>query len=121
MGSLFAGTYESPPPVIILKRSQVPAAYHYLFGDRDEAEFKEYRGMGSEGAIREGERIRAESEFHDSRPNTAVVPEGVEGYVPVTGSVEDLVNKLLGGLKSGRRRLFSPTFDGRLRPGLAER
>jgi len=101
MGSLFAGTDESPGEVIPLKRSQVPATYHYLFGDREEGGFKEYRGMGSRGAIREGERIRAEGEFHDHRPNAAVVPEGVEGYVPVTGSVEDLVDNLLGGLKSG--------------------
>src|SRR5216684_2953778 len=73
IGSLFAGTEESPGETI-------------LYQGRT---FKSYRGMGSTGAMEEGAE-RGKS-----------VPEGVEGRVPYKGSLGALTDQLVGGLKSG--------------------
>ena len=90
IGSLFAGTDESPGEVI-------------LYQGRS---FKEYRGMGSIGAMRKGSRDRY---FQDEFELNAVtgegtdklVPEGIEGRVAHKGSVAAMVHQLVGGLRAG--------------------
>jgi IMP dehydrogenase len=83
IGSLFAGTEESPGEVI-------------LFQGRN---FKTYRGMGSIGAMKKGssDRYSQEGTVSDSK----YVPEGVEGRVAYKGTVADMVTQLVGGLRSG--------------------
>ncbi|HUD71521.1 MAG TPA: IMP dehydrogenase [Dongiaceae bacterium] len=83
IGSLFAGTEESPGETI-------------LYQGRT---FKAYRGMGSIGAMRKGsaDRYFQESEAGDDK----LVPEGIEGMVPYKGSLQVLVPQLVGGLRAG--------------------
>src|SRR6186713_3038627 len=85
IGSLFAGTDESPGEII-------------LFQGRS---FKEYRGMGSLGAMRRGSRDRYfQDEFDlDASPDSAekLVPEGIEGRVAHKGSVAAMMLQLTGG------------------------
>lgn len=83
IGSLFAGTAESPGEMI-------------LFQGRT---FKSYRGMGSIGAMKKGssDRYSQEGTVNDSK----YVPEGIEGRVAYKGTLSDMVTQLVGGLKSG--------------------
>ena len=83
IGSLFAGTEESPGEKI-------------LYQGRS---YKEYRGMGSIGAMSDGssDRYFQERGLNESK----LVPEGVEARIPYRGSVEFTVHQLLGGLKAG--------------------
>ncbi len=83
IGSLFAGTEESPGELI-------------LFQGRS---FKAYRGMGSIGAMREGSRDRYAQETTDVE--SKLVPEGIEGRVPYKGTLADMVTQLIGGLRAG--------------------
>jgi IMP dehydrogenase len=97
IGSLFAGTDESPGELI-------------LYQGRS---FKSYRGMGSLGAMVQGssERYFQSTEEESSAANAAqngesnrldkLVPEGIEGRVPYRGSVSMIVYQMVGGLKSG--------------------
>jgi IMP dehydrogenase len=89
IGSLFAGTDESPGEMI-------------LYQGRS---FKEYRGMGSLGAMRRGSRDRYfQDEFDlDASPESAekLVPEGIEGRVAHKGSVAAMIHQLVGGLRAG--------------------
>lgn len=80
IGSLFAGTDESPGETI-------------LYQGRI---FKSYRGMGSVGAMAAGSADR-----YGQNNNGKLVPEGIEGRVPSKGKLSDLVFQLVGGLKSG--------------------
>ncbi len=80
IGSLFAGTDESPGETI-------------LFQGRT---FKSYRGMGSMGAMTQGS-----SDRYSQDPNGKLVPEGIEGRVPYKGPVADLTYQLVGGLRAG--------------------
>ncbi len=83
IGSLFAGTDESPGETI-------------LYQGRT---FKAYRGMGSLGAMRDGSRDRYFQEAEaDARK---LVPEGIEGMVPFKGALAHLIDQLVGGLRSG--------------------
>ena len=82
IGSLFAGTEESPGETI-------------LFQGRT---FKSYRGMGSTGAMEAGSADRYAQEAAERGKS---VPEGVEGRVPHKGPLGGLVDQLVGGLKSG--------------------
>jgi len=83
IGSLFAGTDESPGEVI-------------LYQGRS---YKVYRGMGSLGAMAEGSKDRY---FQgDVEDNRKLVPEGIEGRVPYRGSLSSSIHQLLGGLRSG--------------------
>ena len=82
IGSLFAGTDESPGEVI-------------LFQGRT---YKSYRGMGSLGAMQEGSSDRYSQE--GAQPSK-LVPEGVEGRVTHKGPLSSLVTQLVGGLRSG--------------------
>ncbi len=83
IGSLFAGTDESPGEVV-------------LYQGRS---YKIYRGMGSIGAMSAGSRDRY---FQgDVEEAAKLVPEGIEGRVPYRGSLSSSVHQLLGGLRSG--------------------
>jgi IMP dehydrogenase len=88
IGNLFAGTDESPGEII-------------LYQGRS---FKEYRGMGSMGAMRRGSRDRYfQDEFDLDAPGGTekLVPEGIEGRVAHKGSVAAMVHQLVGGLRAG--------------------
>jgi len=83
IGSLFAGLKESPGQLVIYKGRQ----------------FKEYRGMGSLGAMVKGSAERyGQSSSTEARK---LVPEGVEGRVPYRGTLGDFVYQLVGGLRAG--------------------
>jgi len=83
LGSLFAGLKESPGQLVIYKGRQ----------------FKEYRGMGSLGAMVKGSAERYGQE--SSAEKEKLVPEGVEGRVPYRGTLDDFVYQLVGGLRAG--------------------
>lgn len=80
IGSLFAGTDESPGETI-------------LYQGRT---FKSYRGMGSMGAMSQGG-----AERYAQDPNAKLVPEGIEGRVDYKGPLSEMVYQLVGGLRSG--------------------
>lgn len=103
MGSFFAAAKEAPGKKVMLTRAQVPHRFQSIFqNEKPEYEFKEYRGMGSVGAMRKGAAIKSEDEFHGKNYNDRVlVAEGVEGLVPVKGSVQQIVEQAIGGMKSG--------------------
>jgi IMP dehydrogenase len=82
IGSLFAGTEESPGETI-------------LFQGRT---YKLYRGMGSIEAMKEGSRDRY---FQGDEPDMKLVPEGIEGRVSYKGSLAFNIHQLVGGLKAG--------------------
>jgi len=82
LGSLFAGTEESPGEI-------------ELYQGRS---YKSYRGMGSLGAMQKG---AADRYFQDSEMNVdKLVPEGVEGRVPYKGSVVSVIQQLTGGVRA---------------------
>lgn len=103
MGSYFASAEESPGVVKQFKRSQVPHRFQSIFNHTQKTfKFKEYRGMGSDAAMKKGAKIKAEDEFHgNSYGKRALIAEGVEGLVPVKGTVAELVEQAVGGIKSG--------------------
>lgn len=104
MGSFFASALESPGKVHTLSREQVPHRFQSIFKqDVQEYKFKEYRGMGSIGAMKQGAKIKSEDEFHGKSyyKDRVLVAEGVEGLVPVKGTVRELVEQSIGGIKSG--------------------
>ncbi|SDX27366.1 inosine-5'-monophosphate dehydrogenase [Marininema mesophilum] len=80
MGSMFAGTEESPGETEIYQGRQ----------------FKVYRGMGSIGAMKAGSKDRY---FQENEQK--LVPEGIEGRVPYKGPLADTVYQLMGGLRAG--------------------
>ena len=83
IGSLFAGLKESPGQLVIYKGRQ----------------FKEYRGMGSLGAMVKGSADRYGQKSSTQRDK--LVPEGVEGRVPYRGELSDFIYQLVGGLRAG--------------------
>jgi len=88
IGNLFAGTDESPGELI-------------LFQGRS---YKDYRGMGSIGAMRRGSRERYFQDEFDLKGGHAaekLVPEGIEGRVAHKGSVAAMIHQLVGGLRAG--------------------
>ena len=88
IGNLFAGTDESPGEMI-------------LYQGRS---FKEYRGMGSIGAMRRGSRDRYfqdDFELEAAGGTEKLVPEGIEGRVAHKGSVAAMIHQLVGGLRAG--------------------
>jgi IMP dehydrogenase len=103
MGSFFAATEEAPGKTILLHRDNVPRRFQSIFQkDKDEYLFKEYRGMGSIGAMEKGTEIKSEDEFHGKNyTDRVLVAEGVEGLVPVKGSAQRIVDQALGGIRSG--------------------
>jgi len=128
MGSFFASCAESPGKVVQLTKSLVPSRFKSIFGKQSVAlveyihnnggvvevtpeklekveevyYFKEYRGMGSVGAMQHGASIKSEDEFHGkSYKEKTLVAEGVEGLVPIKGTVKELLDQSIGGIKSG--------------------
>ncbi|HYX48590.1 MAG TPA: IMP dehydrogenase [Ktedonobacteraceae bacterium] len=103
MGSFFAAAEEAPGKTVSLKRDQVPQRFRSIFQtNKNEYLFKEYRGMGSVGAMKRGGEVHSEDEFHGkSYEDGVLVAEGVEGLVPVKATVQVLVDQALGGIRSG--------------------
>ena len=105
MGSIFAQTTEAPGKVIFLDKDQVPSRFKSIWNYKKASKypFKEYRGMGSVGAMEKGIKIKSEGEFHNKKykKKEHLIAEGIEGLVPVKGSVDELVEQLIGGVKSG--------------------
>jgi IMP dehydrogenase len=90
IGSLFAGTEESPGEMI-------------LYQGRS---YKSYRGMGSLGAMGQGSRDRyGQADVKDANK---LVPEGIEGQVPYKGSLSFNIHQLVGGLRAGMGYLGCP-------------
>lgn len=96
IGSLFAGTEESPGETVIYKGRS----------------FKVYRGMGSLGAMAAGSKDRYFQE--DSKK---FVPEGVEGRVPYRGPLRETIYQMVGGLKAGMGYCGTPTIEDLKRNG----
>ena len=92
LGSLFAGTEESPGEMILWEGRS----------------YKAYRGMGSVAAMKTGSKDRY---FQSKSSNKKLVPEGIEGMVPFKGPVGDTVHQLLGGLKSSMGYCGSKTIE----------
>lgn len=93
IGSLFAGTEESPGEVV-------------LFQGRS---YKTYRGMGSVGAMARGSADRYFQE--EVADKLKLVPEGVEGRVPFKGSVTGVIHQLVGGLKAAMGYTGNATLE----------
>jgi len=92
IGSLFAGTEESPGDTV-------------LYQGRT---YKSYRGMGSIGAMKEGSKDRYfQSDVGD---DVKLVPEGIEGMVPLRGPLSANIHQLIGGLRSGMGYTGSATI-----------
>ena len=83
MGSVFAGTEESPGETIIYEGRK----------------FKQYRGMGSIGAMSQGSGDRYFQDVEDDVKK--FVPEGIEGRVAYKGNLSEIVYQYVGGLRSG--------------------
>jgi len=103
MGSYFAGALESPGKIHELTQAQVPARFKSSLSKKQETYiFKEYRGMGSVAAMEEGARIKSEDEFHGkSYKDRVLVAEGVESLTPVKGSLKEILDQTIGGIRSG--------------------
>jgi len=103
MGSFFASCEEAPGKKVLLKKEHVPLRFKDILKiEKEEYMFKSYRGMGSVGAMQQGAKIKSEGEFHGkSYSDRALVAEGVEGLVPIKGTVEELLEQAIGGIKSG--------------------
>ncbi len=94
LGSALAGTYEAPGETIIYNGRQ----------------FKEYRGMGSIGAMNKGSTDRY---FQEGTAADKLVPEGIEGRVPYRGRIGQVLHQMIGGLRSSMGYCGSkdiPTF-----------
>lgn len=81
IGSLLAGTEESPGDLVIFQGRQ----------------YKSYRGMGSIGAMQRGSSDRY---FQEGTAQEKLVPEGIEGRVPYRGKIANVLHQLVGGLRS---------------------
>ncbi|MBI4137602.1 IMP dehydrogenase, partial [Candidatus Roizmanbacteria bacterium] len=103
MGSIFASAVESPGTKIKLTRKQVPDRFQSIFnGSKKSYVFKQYRGMGSVAAMQKGAEVKSEGEFHGKDyKDRVLVAEGVEGLVPIRGTVKELLDQAVGGIKSG--------------------
>ncbi|WP_367392781.1 IMP dehydrogenase [Lewinella sp. LCG006] len=92
-GSLFAGVEEAPGETILY----------------DGRKFKVYRGMGSLGAMKKGSKDRYFQDVEDDIKK--LVPEGIEGRVPYKGTLAEVVNQYLGGLRAGMGYCGAPTIE----------
>lgn len=90
IGSLFAGTDESPGEV-------------FLYQGRS---YKSYRGMGSVGAMARGSADRYFQQ--DIKDTLKLVPEGVEGQVPYKGPLSSVIHQLIGGLRAAMGYVGAP-------------
>ncbi|CRF50663.1 Inosine-5'-monophosphate dehydrogenase / CBS domain [Helicobacter heilmannii] len=89
IGSLIAGTEESPGDTLIYQGRQ----------------YKSYRGMGSIGAMTRGSSDRY---FQEGLASEKLVPEGIEGRVPYRGKIANILYQLVGGLRSSMGYLGAP-------------
>ncbi|HCR38207.1 MAG TPA: IMP dehydrogenase [Synergistaceae bacterium] len=94
IGSLFAGTDESPGEVVIYRGRS----------------FKSYRGMGSLGAMKGGES--KDRYFQEGQEEEKLVPEGIEGLVPYKGPMSAIAYQLVGGLRSGMGYVGASNIEG---------
>ena len=85
IGNMFAGTEEAPGEVI-------------LFQGRT---YKVYRGMGSIEAMKKGSRDRYAQNIGDEMIDAKLVPEGIEGRIPIRGPIGGAIYQLIGGLRAG--------------------
>jgi IMP dehydrogenase len=93
IGSLFAGTDETPGDLIIYQGKS----------------YKQYRGMGSLGAMRRGSRDRYfQGEVDDPGK---LVPEGIEGRIAYRGALADTIYQMVGGIRSAMGYCGAPTID----------
>ena len=95
VGSLLAGTEESPGELVMFQGRQ----------------YKNYRGMGSIGAMQKGSTDRY---FQEGTAADKLVPEGIEGRVPYRGKIREIIHQLIGGLRSSMGYCGSkdiPTFQ----------
>lgn len=90
VGNMLAGTEEAPGEVILYQGRA----------------YKDYRGMGSEAAMKEGS-----SDRYGLSSGARFVPEGVEGRVPYKGALHDTIHQLIGGIRSGMGYLGAHTLD----------
>ena len=90
MGSLFAGTEESPGEIVLYKGRS----------------YKTYRGMGSIGAMEKGSKDR-----YFQNDAKKLVPEGVEGMVAYKGKAEDIIFQMIGGIRAGMGYCGAPTLE----------
>lgn len=98
VGSLLAGTTESPGEMTI----------------RNGRKYKQYRGMGSLGAMTGGVGAGKDRYFQNNASNmnsTKLVPEGIEGVVPYKGPADQIVYQLMGGLKSSMGYVGAKTIE----------
>jgi IMP dehydrogenase len=93
MGSIFAGVEESPGETIIYEGRK----------------FKEYRGMGSIGAMSQGSSDRYFQDVEDDVKK--LVPEGIEGRVAFKGNLKEVVMQFVGGLRSGMGYCGATSLD----------
>lgn len=93
IGSLLAGTEESPGEVIIYRGRS----------------YKTYRGMGSLGAMKGGSC--KDRYFQENSKDNKLVPEGIEGLAAYKGSAGDVIYQLVGGLRAGMGYLGSPDLE----------
>jgi IMP dehydrogenase/GMP reductase len=91
LGSLLAGTDEAPGRTITIKGKK----------------YKQYRGMGSVGAMTGGES----SDRYFQEDEADYVPEGIEGAIPYRGTIEDQLHQLVGGLQSGMGYVGAPDVE----------
>lgn len=93
IGSLFAGTEESPGEAVIYRGRS----------------FKSYRGMGSLGAMKGG--CSKDRYFQEGSAEDKLVPEGIEGLVPHKGSLSGIVYQMIGGIRSGMGYVGAKNID----------
>lgn len=92
IGSMLAGTDESPGDIVLYQ------------GRR----YKQYRGMGSLGAMKEGSKDRY---FQEGLDEMKLVPEGIEGRVPYKGTLAETLHQMVGGLRAGMGYTGSATIE----------
>ena len=103
MGSFFASAEESPGEKVMLAKNNVPHRFKDILKiEKEQYMFKSYRGMGSVGAMKHGAKIKSEGEYHGkSYSDRTLIAEGVEGLVPIKGTVSELLDQAVGGIRSG--------------------
>jgi IMP dehydrogenase len=95
LGSMLAGTDESPGDVVLYQ------------GER----FKEYRGMGSLGAMKARGYSKDRYFQGDVEDSDLLIPEGIEGRVPYKGKVGNVLHQLVGGVRQAMGYTGAPTIE----------
>jgi IMP dehydrogenase len=113
MGSFFASCEEAPGEKVLLAKEHVPLRFKDILKiEKEKYMFKTYRGMGSVGAMQHGAKIKSEGEYHGkSYSDRTLVAEGVEGLVPIKGTVSELLDQAIGGIKSGMYYVGTKTIE----------